>query len=231
MKIVPIIPAYNPDEKLLRTVDELIAKDFQEIIIVNDGSHSDEIFKQLANYRECIILNHEVNKGKCCDLKTAFTYYKEHLMSKYKGVVTLDADGQHDTNDVLNLAQILTDNDIFILGSRLFDAKETPTRNKFGNRLTSKVFKKLYGVYLKDTQTGLRAIPNRLINLHLKTEGDRFEYELNALIDLVKQQETILQINIKTVYLKNSNKKSHFKVFNDSYKLYKILFKRRKEKV
>ena len=231
MKIVPIIPAYNPDEKLLRTVDELIAKDFQEIIIVNDGSHSDEIFKQLANYRECIILNHEVNKGKGCALKTAFTYYKEHLMSKYKGVVTLDADGQHDTNDVLNLAQILTDNDIFILGSRLFDAKETPTRNKFGNRLTSKVFKKLYGVYLKDTQTGLRAIPNRLINLHLKTEGDRFEYELNALIDLVKQQETILQINIKTVYLKNSNKKSHFKVFNDSYKLYKILFKRRKEKV
>ena len=47
----------------------------------------------------------------------------------------------------------------------------------------------------------------------------------------LSRPETILQINIKTVYLKNSNKKSHFKVFNDSYKLYKILFKRRKEKV
>jgi len=86
----------------------------------------------------------------------------------------------------------------------------------------------LYGVYLKDTQTGLRAIPNHLIDIHLSTHGERFEYEINALIDLVKSYEKILQIDIKTVYLEDSNKNSHFNPIKDSYKIYKILFKRRK---
>ncbi len=230
MKIVPIIPALNPDEKLLNLVHELIDNGFRKIIIVNDGSRDDKIFKELSQNDECIILTHEVNKGKGCALKTAFRYYKENLQDKYLGVVTLDADGQHTVHDVLNIARLLEDNNMFILGTRLFNVKETPWRNKLGNRITSSVFKKLYGVYLKDTQTGLRGIPNHLIDLHLNTHGDRFEYEINALIDLVKAYEKIIQVDIDTVYLNDSNKKSHFKVFNDSYQIYKILFKRRNKK-
>ena len=231
MKVVPIIPALNPDERLIKIVDELIENDYKKIIIVNDGSNSDEIFKEFANNKECIVLKHDINKGKGCALKTAFTYYKEHLMDKYQGVVTLDADGQHKVSDILNISQILLDNDMFILGTRLFNTKETPFRNKLGNRITSRIFKRLYKVYLKDTQTGLRAIPNRLIDLHLNSSGERFEYELNALIDLVKNKEKIIQIDILTIYEKDNNKKSHYKVFNDSRKIYKVMFKRHKEKV
>lgn len=228
MKVIPIIPAFNPDGKLIGTVKELIENNFRKIIIVNDGSKSEDIFKELEEYKECIILTHSINKGKGCALKTAFNYYKENFMEDYEGVVTLDADGQHKVSDVVNISNVLVDNKMFVLGTRLFNAKETPARNKFGNRVTSKVFEKLYGVYLKDTQTGLRAIPNHLIDLHIETHGQRFEYEINALIDLVKSYEKILQIDIETVYLENSNEKSHFKVLEDSYKIYKILFKRRK---
>lgn len=228
MKVVPIIPALNPDERLVHTVLELIGNNFSKIIIVNDGSVDDAIFVEISKHPECVILTHEFNKGKGCALKTAFSYYKENLFDEYKGVITLDADGQHKTSDVVNISNILMNNEMFILGTRTFDTKETPFRNKLGNRITSKVFEKLYGIYLKDTQTGLRAIPNYLIDLHLQTYGERFEYEINALIDLVKSYEKILQIDIETVYLENSNKKSHFKVFEDSYKIYKILFSRRK---
>lgn len=228
MKIVPIIPSLNPDNKLVVLVDELIKSDFEKIIIVNDGSSDSGIFDDLAKNDECIILTHDVNKGKGCALKTAFTYYKENLSDKYLGVITLDSDGQHQVSDVINISNVLKDNDMFILGTRLFNTKETPLRNKTGNRITSLVFKWLYKVYLKDTQTGLRAIPNRLIDMHLKTDGERFEYEINALIDLVKSNEKILQIDITTVYLENSNKNSHFNPFVDSYRIYKILFQRRK---
>jgi len=228
MKVIPIIPAFNPDEKVIKTVKELLENGFKKIIIVNDGSKDNDIFEELNKLPECIILTHEINKGKGCALKTAFAYYKDNLINKYDGVITLDADGQHQTKDVVNISNILCDNKLFILGTRLFNTKETPWRNKMGNRITSKVFKWLYGTYLKDTQTGLRAIPNHLIDLHLSTHGERFEYEINALIDLVKSYEKILQIDIETVYLENSNKKSHFKVFDDSYKIYKILFARRK---
>lgn len=229
LKVVPIIPALNPDEKLIKCVEELIASGFEKIIIVNDGSEDLKIFDEISKKDECVILTHEINRGKGCALKTAFKYYKENLINKYEGVITLDADGQHQVSDVINISNVLADNKLFILGTRLFNTKETPTRNKMGNRITSVLFKKLYGVYLKDTQTGLRAIPNHLIDLHINTHGERFEYEINALIDLVKAYEKILQIDIKTVYLQDSNKKSHFNPFKDSYRIYKIMFKRRKK--
>ena len=225
--VVPIIPALNPDEKLIKIVNEL-KKNFNKIIIINDGSTSDEIFKKLEKYEECIVLTHERNFGKGRALKTAFTYYNDNLSKKYQGVIALDADGQHKVSDVIKISKILEENKNFILGTRLFNTRETPFRNKLGNRITSRVFKWFYGVYLKDTQTGLRARPNRLIPSLLTVEGDRFEYEINELIFLVKNKEKIDEINIETVYLNDSNKKSHFKVLKDSYKIYKILFNKRK---
>ncbi len=227
MKVVPIIPALNPDDKLIKLVNEL-KKDFKDIIIVNDGSESDVIFKKITG---CIILTHDVNKGKGEALKTAFNYYLDNFSKKYLGVICLDADGQHLPSDAISMSELLEEKDKFILGTRLFNTKSTPLRNKLGNRITSRVFKWIYKVYLKDTQTGLRAIPNRLIKKLIKVDGSRFEYELNVLIKLVKMKEEIIEHNIKTVYLKNSNKKSHFKVLRDSYQIYKIMLQGKKKQL
>jgi len=230
MKVVPIIPALNPDEKLIKLVNEL-KKNFHSIIIVNDGSESDEIFNKLKKNKECVILIHEVNRGKGEGLKTAFKYYLDNLSNDYLGVVCLDADGQHLPSDAVGMSKLLEKENKFILGTRLFNTKSTPLRNKTGNRITSRVFKWLYKVYIKDTQTGLRAIPNRLIEKMINVEGSRFEYELNVLIELVKMHEEIVQYDIKTVYLKNSNKKSHYKVVKDSYRVYKVLFSGKKRNI
>ena len=228
MNFVPVIPSLNPDHRLIKLVEDLLNNNFNKIIIVDDGSSDKTIFNKLKEKDEVIVLTHDVNKGKGMALKTAFTYYKDNLLKDYKGVVCLDSDGQHLVSDTIKVGILMAKENKFVLGTRLFNTKETPLRNKTGNRITSKVFKRFFGVYLKDTQTGLRAIPNRLIDLHLNTDGDRFEYEMNVLIDLVKNGEEIKEEDIKTVYLENSNKKSHFKVFKDSYKIYKNIFKRRK---
>lgn len=229
MKVVPIIPALNPEEeKLVKLVKDL-KKDFDKIIVVNDGSESDEVFNIIKKINGCIILTHEVNKGKGEGLKTAFKYYLDNLGNKYKGVICLDADGQHLPKDAINMSELVEKEDKFVLGTRLFNTKETPFRNKLGNRITSRVFKWLYKVYIKDTQTGLRAVPNRLIKPLLKVEGSRFEYELNVLIKLVKMKEDILEYDIKTVYLQDSNKKSHYRVVQDSFRVYKVLFSGKKK--
>ena len=228
MKVVPIIPALNPDDKLIKLVDEL-KNTFKDIIIVNDGSDSDEIFNKIKKNNGCIILTHDVNKGKGEGLKTAFKYYLDNLSNKYLGVICLDADGQHLPIDAIKMSELIEKEDKFILGTRLFNTKSTPLRNKIGNRITSRVFKWIYKVYIKDTQTGLRAVPNRLIKPLLKVDGSRFEYELNVLIKLVKMKEKIIEHDINTVYLKNSNKKSHFKVLRDSYQIYKIMFQEKND--
>ena len=227
MDFIPIIPSLDPDDKLIKLVNDLIENNFKRIIIVDDGSPDKTIFNKLDEKDEVVLLTHKVNKGKGAALKTAFSYYKDNLMNKYKGVVCVDSDGQHSISDTINIGNVMIKENKFVLGTRLFNTKATPLRNKTGNRITSNMFHKLYGVYLKDTQTGLRAIPNRLIDFHLNVEGERFEYEMNVLIDLVKNNEEIIEENIKTIYLKNSNRRSHFKVVRDSYRIYKILFKRR----
>ena len=227
MDFIPIIPSLDPDDKLIKLVNDLIENNFKKIIIVDDGSPDKTIFNKLDEKDEVVLLTHKVNKGKGAALKTAFSYYKDNLMNKYKGVVCVDSDGQHSISDTINIGNVMIKENKFVLGTRLFNTKVTPLRNKTGNRITSNMFHKLYGVYLKDTQTGLRAIPNRLIDFHLNVDGERFEYEMNVLIDLVKNNEEIIEENIKTIYLKNSNRRSHFKVVRDSYRIYKILFKRR----
>ncbi len=227
MRVVPIIPALNPDDKLIKLVHDLM-ENYQDIIIINDGSESDEIFEELKKIKGCIILTHDVNKGKGEGLKTAFKYYLENLSKKYSGVICLDADGQHLPSDAIKMCELLEKEDKFILGTRLFNTKSTPLRNKLGNRITSRVFKWIYKVYIKDTQTGLRDFPNRLINLMCEIEGSRFEYEINVLIELVKKKEDIYQYDIKTIYLENSNKGSNFNVSKDSYRIYKLMFQKRK---
>ncbi len=228
MDFVSVIPSFEPDDNLIKLVLELIDNKFKKIIIIDDGSSDKKVFNELKEYNEVILLTHEINKGKGAALKTAFSYYKNKLFNEYKGIICLDSDGQHRVFDAINVGNSMIKENKYTLGTRLFNTKETPLRNKFGNRTTSRLFKKLYGVYIKDTQTGLRAIPNRLIDFVIKTSGERFEYEMNVLIDLVKNNEIINEVDIKTVYLPNSNKKSHFKVVKDSYKIYKLIFKRKK---
>ena len=225
--VVPVIPCLNPDQKLIKLVQELESY-FKDIIVVNDGSISNEIFNKLSEKKNVKVLTHDVNKGKGEALKTAFRYYKETLMNDYSGVITLDCDGQHAVSDVIKMSEIIDKNHNFLLGTRLFNTKQTPLRNKLGNRITSWLFKKRYKVYIKDTQTGLRAIPNRLIDFSINVDGSGFEYEMNVLILLVKKNEVVEEFDIKTIYLKNSNKNSHFKVFKDSYKIYKLFFTNRK---
>lgn len=227
MKVIPVIPSLDPDNRLITIVDNLIKSGYKKIIIVDDGTKDKIIFNKLKEYKECIILTHDTNKGKGEALKTAFKYYKKNLIDNYKGLICLDSDGQHDINDVINISNKLIETNNFILGTRLFNTKETPVRNKLGNRITSLIFKLLYKKYIKDTQTGLRAIPNRLIDMHLNTEGSRFEYEINTLINLVLGKERVEEVDIKTIYLKDSNKHSHFNPIKDSFRVYKMLFRGR----
>lgn len=162
-----IIPSLNPDKKLLDYVDSLIQEGFSEFIIIDDGSKVEiqDIFDLLEDREECVVLHHIVNMGKGRALKDAFNYYlaqkKVNDCGDFTkgGVITVDSDGQHKVEDVLKLDNILQENsDALILGARNFFQENVPVKSKFGNQLTRKVMKFLYGGNITDTQTGLRGI-------------------------------------------------------------------------
>lgn len=228
--VVSIIPSLNPDGKLPETIAGLLSVGFSDIIIVNDGSRADcqPIFRQLENLPGCIVLTHEINRGKGCALKTAFSYYLEHFDQKqFCGVVTADADGQHLPQDIYNTAlAVMNDhsNKCFLsLGTRNFDDPIVPPKSRNGNKITTRIFKMLYGKLINDTQTGLRGISNTFLPQCLEMKGDKFEYEINMLIVAARNNYLIEEIPIQTVYFE-SNRETHFHPVKDSIRIYRVMF-------
>ena len=220
MNIPVLIPAYNPDETLWNVVDGLIRLNFTDIIIVNDGSkpECDPVFARLKNIDQCHVIEHAINLGKGRALKTGLNYFYLHFPDSV-GVVTADADGQHQPEDILRVAASLRENPgKLTLGVRKM-GKKVPFRSLFGNVLTRFVFFFVVGRKISDTQSGLRGLPRSWIPNLLKVTGERYEFEINMLIMTKMQAVDIMEIPIETIYLEK-NVSSHFNPFFDSMKIY-----------
>lgn len=219
-----LIPSLSPDDKLLRYVEELTAAGYGLVLVVDDGSAEEyqPIFEQAAKLDKCRVLHHEVNKGKGAALKTGFCHIREH--TDFAGVLTADSDGQHTVPDTLKLTEEMSEKAELLLGSRDFSKnnKNVPPKSRFGNRMTSFVFRALYGQWLPDTQTGLRAFPRELMDFMEGVGGDRFEYEMNMLIQCSNAKVPMRPITIETIYMEE-NKGTHFHPIRDSWRIYKLL--------
>lgn len=223
-RISVIVPSLNPDEKLCKTINSLLEVGFTDIICVNDGSREDCLCFFPKESENITRLTHEVNRGKGAALKTAFEYITKNRPDSL-GAVTVDGDGQHAANDVLScVIKMVEEKDKIILGCRDFSLSHVPKRSRYGNRITSGVFKLLCGLKISDTQTGLRAFPAKWYNDMLEVSGDRFEYETNMLLEMKARKIPYGEVKIETVYIEE-NKTSHFRPFRDSYRIYSLIFK------
>ena len=230
-----IIPCYEPPHSLIDYVKDLTSSGIDKILIVNDGSGADfeKVFSTLKQIDNVIVLDYEKNMGKGYALKHAFKFAVENFDNSYV-FATADCDGQHLTIDVLKCLEVATLNEnAFILGYRDFNDNEVPPRSAFGNKSTILVFKLLFNLKYKDTQTGLRAFSYDLLEKLINIDGNRFEYETNELVDIPKSNIKIIEVPIATVYQKKTddvNRRSHFKTFSDSYKVWNVLIKKAKLK-
>lgn len=221
-----IIPAYEPDSKLLELVHKLKEADLTDIIIIDDGSGKDyrTIFDELASKYHCTVLKHAVNLGKGRALKDAFNFILNRD-EKLIGCITADSDGQHTPLDIKNCMRALTENpDNLILGCRNFSGDHIPAKSKFGNELTKKVCDFLCGIKVSDTQTGLRGIPREFMKKLLPVSGERFEFETNMLIEC-KDGIKITEVAIETIYDSKKDHKTHFDPIKDSICIYRIFGK------
>ncbi len=219
MRHVILIPAYQPEYKLVRLVEELMLFELNDIIVIDDGSGEQygDIF-ELAKDFGAIVVRHDRNLGKGEAIKTGIRAAIMRFDTEIC-VITADADGQHRPADIAWVSNALDCNPgSLILGTRCFDGEDVPGRSRFGNRLTSKIFKLMTGVDCADTQTGLRGIPGTLLELALQTPGSRYEYELNFL-EAAAAEVPFVEVSIETVY-EDGNKCSHFRPVRDSLRVY-----------
>ncbi len=219
-----VLPSLDPDEKLVAVIDGLLEYGFSDIILVNDGSKQENLhyFTDLAaQHPEITLLHHEVNKGKGAALKNAFRWFLANRPEGF-GVVTVDGDNQHHPADTRACCEHMLKTGHAVLGCRDFNQEDVPARSSFGNKTTSLIFKIFVGMTISDTQTGLRALPRKVVEQLVEVYGDRFEYETNMLLAFKTNGIRFDEVKIRTVYIEE-NKSSHFRVIHDSWRIYKLI--------
>lgn len=226
MNLAVILPVLNPDEKFSAFVEKLTGSGFQNIIVVNDGSSPEHIhfFEEAGEYPQVTVLTHEVNRGKGAALKTAFHYLHESR-PEIEAAITCDGDGQHTVesmNDCLSAYEEHPGS--VIIGGRDFDSANIPPRSRFGNKVSSVIYRFACGIKLKDTQTGLRVIPAECFEIFSNLKGDRYEYETHMLIEIVNRKIPYYEVPIETIYI-DDNESSHFNPLKDSAKIYVVVLK------
>ena len=190
-RVAVLVATYEPGRALLDLLEPLISAGTAAIIVVDDASSKPRewLLGRLAMEPTVHVVRHTVHQGRGAALKTGMQYFLDHLRH-YTGVVTVSADGQYAAEDVLRLARALHRSPkLAIVATREF-----PTSGAVGRAVMPAVaertlrllFRAFTGIAVSDVHTRLRALPTGLLPRLVRVAGDRFEYELAALLHIAR---------------------------------------------
>ena len=227
--MIILIPAYKPDQSLVRLARALRAQDPDaEILVIDDGSGSTyaPIFTELR-IDGVTVQTHPANKGKGAALRTGIAWAKANRPGEV--IVTADADGQHLPRDIFRVgvrtetAAVAGQRSI-ILGVRTKpdpnageEGTKVPLRSKIGNSATVGFFALATGARVADTQTGLRGFTPQILDWLLQIPGDKYEFSM--LLRATRADVELVQVPIVKVY-EPGNPTSHFRPLQDSALIY-----------
>ena len=164
MKKIIIIPAYNEEENIERTVNA-IQKSAQgfDYVIINDCSTDNT--RKICEEKEFNIVNLPINLGIGGAVQTGYKYAYEN---GYDVAVQVDGDGQHDPEFLNTMADYLIDHQVdMVIGSRFIEKKgfQSSITRRMGIQFFSKLIKVLTGKKITDPTSGLRMIGRNVMEI------------------------------------------------------------------
>ena len=204
-KVLCVSPAYN-EEKTVSKVVEGALKYTDRVIVVDDGS-TDSTYKE-AMKSGATVIRHNKNKGKGVALKTGF---KKALETTADIVIVLDADGQHNPEEIPKLLKTMNyeDSDI-VVGSRfLGDIKDMPRIRILSNTLTTMILRLYFGLPITDSQSGFRAYKRGVLE-KVEFSAPRFSAETEILVDANRKGFKISEAGVQTLYGEEKSKMRNF---------------------
>jgi len=206
MKLVIIVPAFNEEAMVGEVIDRLLEdkpKNLEtEIVVVNDGSQDHT--EREAKRRKVIVLNHLINRGLGGALGTGLSFAKN---ANADFVITFDADGQHDPKDIKKILNplIAKEADV-VIGSRLIGKSDMPIDRKVISFLANVLNLFMWGVWVTDTQSGLRGLSKTAIG-KIEIKMNRMEASSEFLREARHHQLKIAEVPIRTIYTEYSKAK------------------------
>lgn len=196
MNLVVTIPAYN-EEKTIGDVIRDIQKTMEgtnyqyEIQVLDDGSKDNTA--NIAENLGAKVYSHPINRGLADTFRDEIKYA---LNSSADVIVHIDADGQYQTDQILDLIRPIQQGEAdFVLGSRFMGTiEEMPLIKKLGNRAFSRVVSRISGIKISDAQTGFRAF-RREVAEEISVNSN-FTYTQEQIIKAVEHKFRVIEVPI-----------------------------------
>ena len=157
--IIVGMPAYN-EEKYIGSV-VLKARQFaDEVVVVDDGSF--DRTAEVARLAGATVVQHERNSGYGATVQSVLAEAKKRNPDV---LVLLDADGQHDPEEISVLIKAVSDGADVVVGSRKLKSEDIPAYRKFGQKVIAFFTRVLSRSTLSDTESGFRAFSRQAVKV------------------------------------------------------------------
>jgi glycosyltransferase involved in cell wall biosynthesis len=195
-----VIAAFN-EAKVIREVVAEVVRAGWSVVVVDDGSRDDSA--GAARVPGAIVLRHRINLGQGAALQTGIDYA---LRRGARHIVTFDADGQHDANDIPLLIDALAEADI-ALGSRFLGRVEGASQRRMALlRTATAVSNGLSGMKLSDAHCGLRAFRASAAP-ELRITQDRMAHASELLRKIKTSKLRVVEVPVTIKYTEHSKSK------------------------
>jgi glycosyltransferase involved in cell wall biosynthesis len=218
MKIMVLIPAYKAAQTLPELVEHIskyMAK--HDILIVEDGSPDNTY--EVAKSTGAAVLKHEVNKGKGEALKTGFKYA---ISNGYQGVISIDADLQHDPDVIPKFIKLAEEEHAdLIVGTRERNLANMPFERFMTNELTSLIISCFSGRFVRDSQSGYRYTSRRALRT-VRLRSSRYDTESEFLFKSGMAGFKVWEVAVPTIY---HGSESYINPLVDTGRFIKLMWK------
>jgi glycosyltransferase involved in cell wall biosynthesis len=208
-----VIPAYNHGTQVREVVEKCLPLRLP-VIVVDDGS-TDSTPHVLASLSGVTVIHHKENQGKGASLLTGFAA----ALRLADWAITIDADGQHNPEDILSLIQAVPEGQRpFVIGKRVgLVHGNVPWTSRWGRRFSNFWVWASCGRWLSDSQSGFRAYPLPE-TLHLGTRARRYQFEVEILVLAVWRRIPIIEVPVRAFYGPIEERVSHFRPWLDFWR-------------
>ncbi len=205
-----IIPVYNHEQAVLDVIEKALCLNFP-VFVVNDGS-TDSTADRIKNIDDILLLRHAENKGKGAAILTGFA----RAAQVADWAITIDADGQHDPLDALNLIRAIPENTRpIVIGSREGMAgTHVPWTSRFGRGFSNFWVFLSGGPRVTDSQSGFRIYPLPEA-MGLNVTAKRYQFEVEILVKARWRKIPVIEAPIRVRYAPGKERISHFRPFID----------------
>ena len=192
-KIIVGMPAYN-EEKYIGSIILQAQRHAGEVIVVDDGSTDNTVrISQLAG---ATVIKHLDNKGYGATIQDILAHAKKRNPDV---LIILDADSQHDPEEIPVLVEAVSRGFDLVIGSRKILRDKIPAYRKIGQKVISYLTRSLSGEKLSDTESGFRAYSSRALDvLEPKEKGMAVSAEIIS--EATKKGLRIAEVPVSIIY-------------------------------